>query len=245
MSEPSIDRDFDESPFENIPEEVEVAELEEVAENTSRKLLIMLVIGGILFVVIHFTPLGQQLRDWDSLAEIFRGGGYRADVYFVVISSFLIMAGVPRLLFCALGGLAFGFWEGLLWSTCASMIGSFIAFRAARWGGREWLVERFGKRKFFARIVHAQPTVVSVFLIRMLPVSNAIINFGLALSHIGDRAFLLGSLFGFLPQAVVAVILGSGIAQDVSWLGATQIGFAGAVLFGIFIWISKLRSKRA
>ena len=172
-------------------------DLEQVAENTLRKLLTLLAIGAGLLLVIHATPFGEHVRSWDSLAELFKAGGINAQIYFVVISTFLIMAGTPRLLFCTLGGFAFGFWEGLLWSTCSSLIGSFITFRAARWGGRAWLTERFGRHRFFARIVHAQPTVASVALIRMLPVSNVIINVGLALSHVGNRAFLAGSVLGF------------------------------------------------
>ena len=118
------------------------------------------------------------------------------------------------------------------------------AFRAARWGGKDWLTERFGHRRFFGRIVHSKPTVASVFAMRMLPVSNAIINIGLALSHVGDRAFLLGSLLGFLPQGIVAVIIGSGMATDVPWMGAAQIGVAGIVLLATFFWTARKHRKR-
>ena len=219
-------------------------DLEQVAENTLRKLLTLLAIGAGLLLVIHATPFGEHVRSWDSLAELFKAGGINAQIYFVVISTFLIMAGTPRLLFCTLGGFAFGFWEGLLWSTCSSLIGSFITFRAARWGGRAWLAEHFGRRRFFARIVHAKPTVASVALIRMLPVSNVIINVGLALSHVGNRAFLVGSVLGFLPQGVIAVIIGSGMAENVPWAGAAQIAIAGVLLLAIFFWTLKHRRKQ-
>jgi len=227
----------------DAPQEDALApDLEQVAENTLRKLFILLAIGAGLLLVIHATPFGEHVRSWDSLAELFKADAANARVYFVAISTLLIMAGTPRLLFCTLGGFAFGFWEGLLWSTCSSLIGSFLTFRAARWGGRAWLAERFGRRRFFARIVHAQPTVASVALIRMLPVSNVIINVGLALGEVGNRAFVFGSLLGFLPQGVVAVIIGSGMAADLPWAGAAQIAVAGVLLLGIFLW--SLRQRR-
>jgi uncharacterized membrane protein YdjX (TVP38/TMEM64 family) len=219
-----------------------VPDLEQVAGNTSRKLLILVGAGAILLYVFNATPIGRQIRDWDTLAAIFNAPGWRGELHFIAISTLLTAAGVPRLLFYALGGFVFGFWEGLLWSLCSSLAGSFIAFRAARWGGRAWLVEHFGRRRFFNRIAHAEPTVASVALMRMLPVSNAIINFGLALSHAGNRAFLLGSLLGFLPQGIVAAIVGSGIAKDVPWAGAWQIGGAGILLAGLFAWSKKRRS---
>jgi uncharacterized membrane protein YdjX (TVP38/TMEM64 family) len=219
-------------------------DFEQVAHNTVRKLLTLLAIGAALLLVIHATPFGEHVRNWDSLTDLFKAGGINAQIYFLVISTVLIMAGTPRLLFCTLGGFAFGFWEGLLWSTCSSLIGSFLTFRAARWGGRAWLTEHFGRRRFFARIVHAQPTVASVALIRMLPVSNVIINVGLALSHVGNRAFVVGSVLGFLPQGVVAVIIGSGMAENVPWAGAAQIAIAGVLLLAIFFWTLRHRRKQ-
>ncbi len=219
-------------------------DFEQVARNTTRKLLTLLAIGAALLLVIHLTPIGEHVRNLDPLTDLFKRGGLEAELYFVLISSFLVMVGTPRLLFCTLAGFAFGFWQGLWWSLCGSLIGSFIAFRAARWGGRQWLIERFGKRRCFGRIAHAEPTVASVALIRMLPVTNVIINLGLALSSVGNGAFLLGSLIGFLPQGVVAVVIGSGIAQDVPWAGAAQYVTAGFVLLALVFWTSRKRRKQ-
>ncbi len=231
------------APDEDSLADTPIQELEQVAENTSRKLLILLAIGAILFIVLNTTPIGQQVRDWDTLARIFSTGGLWAEINFMLICTLLITIGVPRLLFYALGGFAFGFWEGLLWSMVGSLIGSYAAFVAARWGAREWLAVRFGQRRFFGRIVHTKPTTMSVVLVRMLPVSNAIINFGLALSSVGSQAVLLGSLIGFLPQGVVAVVIGSGMAADVPWAGAAQIGVAALLLLATFFWTSQHRRK--
>lgn len=223
----------------------ETADLEGVTRNTTRKLLTLLVGGAALLFLIHATPLGEQVRNWDSLTALFRAGGLRAELYFVLISSVLMMAGVPRLLFCGVAGLAFGFWEGMLWSLIGSLLGSYTAFRIARWGGREWLTSRFGSRRFFRRIVEAKPTVASVFLIRLLPVSNAVVNVGLALGRVGDGAFVVGSLLGFLPQGVVAVLVGSGMGADVPMAAMAQISAAFAVVAGVFYWLSRKRRSRA
>ena len=245
MAEDSNQPVLSETPDVPENEEDEAAtDLEQVAQTTSRKLLTLLGIGAIILLLIHATPFGEQFRNWDALAHTFEGGGIKAELYFVLISSVLMTFGAPRLLFCGLAGFAFGFWEGLFWSLASSLLGSFMAFRAARWGGKGWLTERFGHRRFFGRIVHSKPTVASVFAMRMLPVSNAIINIGLALSHVGDRAFLLGSLLGFLPQGIVAVIIGSGMATDVPWMGAAQIGVAGIVLLATFFWTARKHRKR-
>ena len=218
--------------------------IEQVVHNTTRKLLSLLGAGTIILILIHTTSFGEQIRNWDTLSDLVKAGGFKAYAYFVLISTFLIMLGTPRLLFYALGGFAFGFWEGLLWSLCSSLLGSFLAFRAARWGGKEWLTERFGRRRFFGRIAHAQPTIASVALMRMLPVSNAIINAGLALSEVGNSAFLLGSLVGFLPQGVIAVIIGTGMADDIPWAGPLQLVIVGILLVLTFFLSARNRKKQ-
>jgi len=224
-------------------DEEPVPELEQVAQNTSRKLLILLAVGAGLLVVIHSSPLGDRLRSSEALVNLFKTGGLEEECYFTLISAFLIMLGTPRLLFCALGGLVFGFWGGVWWSLLGSLIGSYLAFRAARWGGQAWLIERFGSRRFFKRIIHTEPTIASVVVMRMLPVSNGLINIGLALSQVNSRDFLLGSLIGFLPQGVVAVVVGSGLSKEIPWAGGVQIGIAGVLLLGIYFWASKRRGK--
>lgn len=241
MSEPVESQSNGKTP--TVDEQEQTAEIELAARNTSRKLLSLLALGAVLFLIIHVTPLGERVRNWDTLTKLLAGGGPEAAAYFVVISTVLIALGTPRLLFYALGGLVFGLWQGLIWSTVSSVVGSFLTFRAARWGSREWLIERFGQNRFFSRIAGARPTTASVALMRMLPVSNVIINVALALSRVGNRAFVLGSLIGFLPQGVVAVVIGSGIAHDVPWAGAIQIGVAATLLLGILYWTSKKRRK--
>ena len=219
----------------------EAADFKGLTRNTSRKLLTLLLGGAGLLFLIHATPIGEQVRNWETLTELFRAGGAQAELYFVLISSVLMMAGIPRLLFYGVAGFAFGFWKGMLWSLIASTLGSFIAFRLARWGGREWLTERFGGHRFFRRIVHAKPTIFSVFLIRLLPVSNGVINIGLALSQVGTSAFLIGSLLGFLPQGVVAALVGSGMGAEVPTAAITPITAGFALVTGILYWVSRKR----
>ena len=79
---------------------------------------------------------------------------------------------------------------------------------------------------------------------RMLPVSNAIINAGLALSEVGNSAFLLGSLVGFLPQGVIAVIIGTGMADDIPWAGPLQLVIVGILLVLTFFLSARNRKKQ-
>lgn len=90
MSIESDEESLPDLPNEQIDEdgdETESAELEQVAENTSRKLLILLGIGALILLLIHTTPLANNSRNWDALAHTFEGGGIKAELYFVLISS--------------------------------------------------------------------------------------------------------------------------------------------------------------
>lgn len=213
--------------------------LEEVARSSSRKLLVLLAVGVAIILVSHYTPIGDRVRDWDAISALVDEGGVEAAVYFVALTAALMAVGTPRLPFYALGGFAFGFVDGLMLSVCGSLIGSFVMFRAARWGGRSWLVGRFGAKPAFRRVTDTKPTPLAVALVRMLPISNALINIGLSLSRVGNGAFLLGTLLGFLPQGVVATLIGAGIADDVLWEGAVPLAIAGFVLLAIVVWASR------
>ena len=56
------------APSDEHLEEVQLAELEQATQNTSRKLLTLLAIGAVLLLIIHTTPFGEKIRNWDSLA---------------------------------------------------------------------------------------------------------------------------------------------------------------------------------
>lgn len=213
--------------------------LEEVARSSSRKLLILLAAGLVIVLLAHFTPMGDRIRDWDAISALVDDGGIEAGVYFVVVTAALMAIGTPRLPFYALGGFAFGVILGLLLAVCGSLIGSFLMFRAARWGGRNWLLARFGSRPAFRRVTDTQPNALAVALVRMLPISNALINVGLSLSRVGNRDFILGTVLGFLPQGIIATLVGAGIADDAFWEVGLPLGIAAAVLSLILVWASR------
>ncbi|WP_153109565.1 TVP38/TMEM64 family protein [Propionivibrio limicola] len=212
---------------------------------TWRKALALAAIGAALVVALRLTPLADLVHDREALVTLFQTSDRWAGVYFIAFSTLLIMIGTPRLVFFGFGGFAFGFWAGLFWSLCGSLLGSFITFRVARWGGREWLRTRFGHYRLFTRIVEAQPGIVSVALIRVLPVSNIILNIGMALSRVGNGNFLAGSLIGFLPQGILGALIGSGLAEESAWTGLAPLGLVALVLLTRLPRLAELALNRA
>lgn len=212
------------------------------------RFLILLALLCALLASLYFSPWGDALCDrevFDELANQARAGDYRAGLCFVLVSSLLIMVGTPRLIFFTFGGFAFGLWSGLCYSLLACLAGSFMAFSLARWGARAWLAKHFGERRLIKRIVAARPSIPAIALFRFLPISNAVVNIGLALSSADSRQFLLGSLLGYLPQGMIAVLIGSGLAESVPWSGALQIGIACVLLLALLYWTARIRRQKA
>ena len=100
-------------------------------------------------VAIGFLIEGLGIKDaldthWVD-AEI-RGKGLSGDALFVLMGGIAIAIGLPRQAVCFLGGYAFGFAEGLLWSSLASLLGCVGAFYYAHFMGREFIARRFPER---------------------------------------------------------------------------------------------------
>jgi uncharacterized membrane protein YdjX (TVP38/TMEM64 family) len=213
---------------------------------TTLRLLALLGVVAVVLLLVFCTPLGAYLQDREAieaLAQLARNGNYPAVIVFIAASSLLIMIGTPRLIYFTFGSFAFGFIPGLVYSLCGCMTGSFLAFSFARWGARAWLSEHFGARPYLRRIIEAEPSVLSIALFRFLPISNALVNIALALSSTGLRAFFFGSLLGYLPQGIIASLIGSGLAQDTAWSGTLQLGIAGVLLITLLLWTARVRRK--
>jgi len=225
---------------ENIPEGVEDdIELESVAPGFTkelRRLLILLAIAAAAFVLIYFTPVGEITRDIHKLRAFLAGDDFWAEATYAAIVTGLVAVGAPRLMFYVLGGLAFGFWQGLMLAQAGSLIGSYITFCAVRSGGRGWLKERFGNHRLVGKAFHVRSSIKAVVLIRQLPLSSVMINSGLALSQVSARVFLIGSFIGYLPQGVIAVLIGSGVVDEKAMDGVGKLVAAGVVLLaGAFL----------
>ncbi|MBX3743531.1 MAG: VTT domain-containing protein [Akkermansiaceae bacterium] len=210
--------------------------------------LVVMVASVLAIITLHaMRPAG--LTDWSdpkSLAAFMGTGSSMGIGGFALFSTILIFAGVPRLLFFAAGGLLMGFGAGFPLALTASVTGSYASFLLLRWGGRDWLAKRRDNGKFLGKITGSEPTVASVFFIRQLPVSNLLINAGLAMGRVKTPAFLMGSLLGFIPQGAVATLIGSGMAEERLPQGAAQLGIAAAIMAGTwFFWSARAGNHTA
>ncbi|MBZ0127106.1 MAG: VTT domain-containing protein [Rhodocyclaceae bacterium] len=225
---------------EDIPEGVEDdIELESVAPGFNkelRRLLILLAAAVTAFVLLYFTPVGAIVRDIHYLRAYLAGDDFWAEATYAALVIVLVALGVPRLMFYVLGGLAFGFWQGLILAQVGAVIGSGLTFWAVRHGGRAWIERHFGSHRLFGRAFRVRSSVKAVVLIRQLPLTSVMINSGLALSQVSARVFLVGTFIGYLPQGVIAVLIGSGVVDEKAMDAVGKLVAAGIVLLvGAFL----------
>jgi uncharacterized membrane protein YdjX (TVP38/TMEM64 family) len=175
------------------------------------KPLIMLAVVAAAFALVYFTPAREYLRNIQSVKYWLLSLGWVGPAAWMVIVFTLVAAGMPRLLFCPIGGLAFGFWYGLLWTQVATLTGYYVLFLFVRWGGRDFVLRHWPRVRRLKEHFHGHSAALLVFAVRQLPISGLVINFLLALSPIRHRHFLLGTAFGILPEAIPFTLVASGV----------------------------------
>ena len=208
---------------------------EEAAESTSAsglRFIVMALVVAACLAIFHLTPLKDYATNVFAWKDKIQATGVWAPLAFLGISSGLIAVGLPRLLFCALGGMLFGFLDGFLLALFASLFGSYATFIFARWGGREWVRKRIAQDGKMHKLLK-HPSLFSVFLVRQLPIAGVVPNLVLGVTHVRHRVFLLGSFLGYLPSAAWVALIGSGIGKQSLAHAMGQITLAMLGLGGV------------
>ncbi|CAA7611724.1 conserved membrane hypothetical protein [Candidatus Terasakiella magnetica] len=167
-----------------------------------------------------------------------RGKGLSGDGLFVLVGGVFIGIGLPRQAVCFMAGYAFGFAEGLVWSSLASLLGCVGAFFYARFMGREVLARRFPQKIATLDTFLAGNTFGMTLLVRLLPVgSNLLTNLAAGVSGVVALPFFAASLLGYLPQTAVFTLLGSGIQVDPAFrIGASVVLFVLSGVIGVWLY---------
>jgi uncharacterized membrane protein YdjX (TVP38/TMEM64 family) len=177
------------------------------------KPLIMLSIVAAAFALVYLTPLQKYLVNIQSAKSWLLSLGWVGPAAWMGIVFVLVAAGMPRLLFCPIGGLAFGFWCGLLWTQVPTLAGYYVLFLFVRWGGRDFVLRHWPQVIRLRKHFHGHSAALMVFGMRQIPISGLIVNFLLGLSPVRHRHFLIGTVFGILPEAIPFTLVASGLSK--------------------------------
>lgn len=183
-----------------------------------------------LGVAVWLIESGQWLdRAWIDAAV--RGQGARGVAVFFLLGAVFTGIGAPRQVLAFLGGYAFGFGLGTLWSTLATLLGCALSFYYARSLARGPIARRFsGRVQRFDTFLARHPFSM-ILLIRLLPVgSNLVTNLLAGVSSVRTLPFLAGSGVGFIPQNLAFALAGAG--SGLGGLGQTGLAIALLIISG-------------
>jgi uncharacterized membrane protein YdjX (TVP38/TMEM64 family) len=131
-------------------------------------------------------------------------------------------------------GFVFGLPVGTVLVSAGSTLGATAAFMIGRHLARDWIERRIEGRANFEALDRAtrHSGFIIVLLARLSPLFPFnLLNYGLALTAVRARDYILASWAGMLPATVLYVYIGT-VANDLSELtgGQADSGMAGRVL---------------
>jgi len=201
------------------------------------KRTIWLIVGVAAFVIASKLVIENVLGiNLDAIVErwMAHAGPGSAAVLVALLAADIFLP-VPSSLVMVLSGAAFG----VLWGSIFSLIGSI----GGEWLGFE-LVRRYGTRAsrrivgdedlVKMRAMMARHGAAAVFITRALPVVMETMSVVAGLSRMSRRSFLIASLAGTLPVAVVYAYAGAVSREVSSFVPAVVMMLA--VAGGAWIW---------
>jgi uncharacterized membrane protein YdjX (TVP38/TMEM64 family) len=203
---------------------------------------IALVAGYVLAVRLFGLSLNFDAAPFKEWVDGF--GVWGPVIFIVVMALSVLFAPIPNVPIFVAAGLAWGPVVGTLYSMAGLVLGSTMAFHAARWLGRRHLSRLVGA-KLAGRLDHLADTMGGrvIFWSRMLPAVNFDwISFVAGMTSIRFVTFIVYSALGMLVPTALVVAAGDGLARDPR-ITLTLVGCWMAAIIGsaLFFWQRRRR----
>lgn len=200
---------------------------------TRQKLLVIAAVATAIILAAHFLPLSA----W---AFAFVEWVHKQGVLGAVIYALAYVLGTVILFSGLILTTGSGFLYGPLWGTVlaspASVAGATLSFLLGRSVARPWVEKRISQDPKFAAVSRAieRNGFKIVLLLRLVPVIPfALLNYGLGLTKVRPRDYILASWLGMLPATALYVYLGSA-AHNLTELIHGGVGGTGRWGQGLF-----------
>jgi uncharacterized membrane protein YdjX (TVP38/TMEM64 family) len=174
---------------------------------TPRLRLAMLTAAVVLmFVTLRVTGVVDSLSP-ESLRALLAGAGILGVIGFVLAFSVGLLAQLPGLLFIAVAVLAYGRAMGALVALVGAVVAVSVTFVVVRRFGGSALAEI--ESPFMRRVLSQLDTrpLRSVIVLRAVFGVAPFLNYALALSSLGFRDYLIGSVIGMTAPITIAALI--------------------------------------
>lgn len=182
--------------------------------------------------------------DAESLAKWVESRGPLGVVAFALAGALLTGIGLPRQLVALCAGYGFSVANGLLLAIFSVSCGAMLTFCFARYVARPWVRKRFpDATQKVDRFTYDQP-FLKIVTIRFAPVgTNMLTNLAAGTTSLPAPVFFTASAIGFLPQTLIFVLIGNGLAIDSNQRLAAALVLAVISLFLCAVIYRRARNK--
>lgn len=167
-----------------------------------RRLVFVLVFLALLLLAVQWSGLRQNFS-LTFLRQTLSGNRWEGLAIFALLFSLGNLVQIPGWIFLASAVLVLGKLDGGIATFLAASISCAITFLSVRWVGGDAVQQLQGKlaQRMLSEL-HAHP-IRNVIVLRTVFQTLAALNYTLAMSGIGFRQYMLGTLLGLpLPIAV-------------------------------------------
>lgn len=170
------------------------------------RILLLAAVAGVIFVAAHATGLDRSLTP-EHLRTLLARAGVFGVLVFVVVFSLGLLAQLPGLLFIAVAVLAYGRTMGALIALIGAAVAISVSFFVVRRFGGSALAEI--ESPWLRRLLSQLDTrpLRSVIVLRAIFGVAPFLNYTLALSSLGFRDYIIGSIIGMAAPITIAAVL--------------------------------------
>lgn len=178
---------------------------------TIAKIFVILLLLSLIIVIWTQADI-RQLADGERIRAYAEENFWKGVIAYILIFTAVKFTFVPMTPLTALGGYVFGSVWGTLLATVAITLSSTLMFFIARFLGedtvRKFTDKRFKRLSSYNAVLERHGFITVIFF-RILPVAPlAVVNFGLGLTRVKDRDFILGTFVGVLPGNIFLASIG-------------------------------------
>ncbi len=197
-------------------------------------LLVIFVIAAI--VLVRFTPLKEYLTA-EQLNQGLDNAGLWAPAVYVLGYAIATCLFVPGTLLTAIGAAVFGPLYGFFYVWMGAMLGASLSFLIGRNFGRDFAASVIGARlKRYDEAIHRNGFATTLYL-RLIYFPFNVMNFGMGLTAVRFRDYLLGTALGILVGTFIFTFF-VGTIRDIWATGNWQglLGWRVLLSVGLFVF---------
>ncbi len=185
--------------------------------------------------IIRFTPVRSYLTV-EALGAMVEQAGLWAPVIYILIYCAGVCLFVPATLLTGLGAAVFGAYWGFVYVWFGAMLGASAAFWIGRTLGRDLAASLIGERLRSYDDAIARNGFATVLYLRLIYFPFTAMNFGMGLTKVSFRDYLLGTGLGILVGTFIFTFF-IGTLKDI-WVSGEWYRLAsGKVVFSVGLFV--------